>query len=185
MSGKVLGYIRVSSVDQKTDRQLEGETLDKVFEDRCSGKDTCRPALAALKDFAREGDLAVIHSMDRLARNLSDLKRIVKEFNDRGVIVKFVKEGLKFTGEDTAVAHLMMNVVGAVAEFERALIRERQAEGIALAKKKGVYKGRKPAITSDMLVEIKARIAAGEPKAQIARDLGISRETLYKHIRTT
>lgn len=183
MSGKTVAYIRVSSVDQNTARQLDGLPRDKTFEDRASGKDTSRPALTALKEFVREGDTVIVHSMDRLARNLDDLRRTVKELTANGVTVQFIKEGLTFTGEETPIANLMLSIMGAVAEFERSLIKERQKEGIAQAKKKGVYKGRKPLVTDEMLNTIKKRIGVGEAKAKIARDLGISRETLYQHIR--
>lgn len=181
--GKFVGYIRVSTLDQNTSRQLEGITLDKTFEDKASGKDTKRPALASLREFVREGDTVVVHSMDRLARNLDDLRKVVNEFTGKGVKVQFIKEGLTFTGEDEAIAQLMLSIMGAVAEFERSLIRERQAEGIAAAKKRGVYKGRKPSVTPAMLEEMKKRVATGEPKARIARDLGISRETLYQYLK--
>ena len=183
MDGKTVAYIRVSSVDQNSARQLDGVARDKTFEDKASGKDTARPALTALKEFVREGDTVIVHSMDRLARNLDDLRRTVNELTGRGVNVQFIKEGLTFTGEDTPIATLMLSIMGAVAEFERSMIKERQREGIEQAKKKGVYKGRKPSVTDDMLKAIRERVAAGEPKAKIARDLGISRETLYKHLR--
>lgn len=181
--GKVFGYIRVSSVDQNASRQLEGIAVDKLFEDKASGKDTRRPALALLKEFVREGDTVVIHSMDRLARSLDDLRSLVQAFNRQGVTVQFVKESLVFTGEDTPIANLMLSIMGAVAEFERSMVRERQAEGIAIAKARGVYKGRKPSVTPQMLEEILRRIAAGEPKAAIARELKISRATLYSHLK--
>lgn len=183
MSGKIIGYVRVSTLEQNTSRQLEGIALDKCFEDKASGKDTNRPALTSLKEFVREGDTVVIHSMDRLARNLDDLRKTVKELTAKGVAVKFQKEGLSFTGDDTPMANLLLSVMGAFAEFERSLIKERQAEGIAQAKGKGVYKGRKPSVDAAMVAEIKNRIEAGESKSQIARELSISRETLYQHIR--
>jgi len=180
---RILGYIRVSSIDQNIDRQLEGLKLDKIFTDHASGKDANRPALQALKEFVWAGDEVVVHSMDRLARNLHDLELIVKQFTDNGVTVRFLKENLIFTGEDDDMSKLMLRIMGAVAEFERSMIRTRQAEGIAAAKKRGVYRGRKPVVTKNMLDQIKERIASGESKAQIARNLNISRETLYKYIR--
>ena len=134
---KRVGYIRVSSVEQNTDRQLEGQELDKVFTDRASGKDTKRPQLQAALDYLREGDELVVHSMDRLARNLDDLRRIVLDLTKKGVHVRFVKENLTFSGEDSPMSNLLLSLLGAVAEFERSMIRERQREGIALAKKKG------------------------------------------------
>jgi DNA invertase Pin-like site-specific DNA recombinase len=180
MQGQRLGYVRVSSVDQNPDRQLDGLALDRVFTDRASGKDTQRPQLAALLQFAREGDTVVVHSMDRLARNLDDLRRLVGDLTRRGVRVEFLKEGLTFTGDDTPMAQLLLSVMGAFAEFERALLRERQREGIALAKGRGVYRGRKPRLTAAQISVLRQRAAAGEPKAPLARELGISRETLYQ-----
>ncbi len=100
----------------------------------------------------------------------------------RGVRVEFVKEGLAFTGDDSPMAHLMLSVMGAFAEFERALIRERQREGIALARKRGVYRGRKRSLSPGQVAELCRRVAAGEQKAALARELGISRETLYQYL---
>ncbi len=185
MQGHRIGYIRVSSLDQNPDRQLEHLQLDKVFTDRASGKDTSRPQLEAMLSFLREGDTLLVHSMDRLARNLDDLRRLVQTLTGRGVRVEFVKEGLAFTGDDSPMAHLMLSVMGAFAEFERALIRERQREGIALARKRGVYRGRKRSLSPGQVAELCRRVAAGEQKAALARELaelGISRETLYQYL---
>ncbi len=145
MQGHRIGYVRVSSFDQNPERQLEETEVSKVFTDKASGKDTQRPQLEALLSFVREGDTVVVHSMDRLARNLDDLRRLVQKLTQRGVRIEFLKEGLVFTGEDSPMANLMLSVMGAFAEFERALIRERQREGIALAKQRGAYRGRKKA----------------------------------------
>jgi len=181
--GQRIGYVRVSSYDQNADRQLEGQKLDRVFTDKVSGKDTQRPQLQALLAYAREGDTIVVHSMDRLARNVDDLRRIVQNENRRGVCIQFVKENLTFTGEDSPMANLMLSVLGAVAQFERDLIRERQREGIALAKQRGVYRGRQKALTSEKVAELGSRARAGEKKARLAREFGISRETLYQYLR--
>ncbi|MGT1782157.1 recombinase family protein, partial [Enterobacter hormaechei subsp. xiangfangensis] len=137
MHGQRIGYVRVSSFDQNPERQLEQIQVDKVFTDKASGKDTRRPELERLLAFVREGDTVVVHSMDRLARNLDDLRRLVQGLTQRGVRIEFLKEHLTFTGEDSPMANLMLSVMGAFAEFERALIRERQREGIALAKQRG------------------------------------------------
>ena len=157
-------------------------SLDRTFTDKASGKDSFRPGLDNLKQFARDGDTVVIHSMDRLARNLDDLRQIVRMLTEKGVKIQFVKEGFTFSGEDTPLANLLLSVMGAFAEFERSLIRERQMEGIALAKKRGVSRGRKRSLSDADLLEIRKRVAAGDKKAQIARDLGNSRETLYKYL---
>jgi len=184
MPGQRIGYVRVSSFDQNPERQLESVSLNKVFTDKASGKDTKRPELEALLAFAREGDTVVVHSMDRLARNLDDLRRLVQMLTKRGIRIEFVKEGLHFTGEDSPMANLLLSVMGAFAEFERALIRERQREGIALAKKRGAYRGRKKALSPEQVTDLRQRAAAGDQKAALAREFGISRETLYQYLRT-
>ena len=183
MTGQRIGYKRVSSVDQNTGRQLEGISIDKVFEDKASGKNTARPQLQAALEFCREGDTLVVHSMDRLARNLTDLRLLVKDLTVRGVAVQFIKESLTFTGEDSPMANLLLSMLGAVAEFERALILERQREGIALAKAAGKYKGRKPTLSADSIIKIRQRSAAGEKKAVLAREFNVSRETIYAYLR--
>lgn len=184
MNGQRIGYVRVSSFDQNPERQLDQVQVARVFTDKASGKDTLRPELESLLAFVRDGDTVVVHSMDRLARNLDDLRRVVQGLTKRGVRIEFVKEHLVFTGEDSPMANLMLSVMGAFAEFERALIRERQREGIALAKQRGAYRGRKKSLSDMQIVELKHRIAAGEQKAAVARDYGISRETLYQYLRT-
>ena len=184
MHGQRIGYVRVSSFDQNPERQLEHIQVDKVFSDKASGKDTQRPELERLLAFVREGDTVVVHSMDRLARNLDDLRRLVQRLTQRGVRIELVKEHLTFTGEDSPMANLMLSVMGAFAEFERALIRERQREGIALAKQRGAYRGRKKALAPEQVAQLRRRAAAGEKKAQLAREFGISRETVYQYLRT-
>lgn len=185
MTGQRIGYIRVSTFDQNTERQLEGIQVDRTFTDKASGKDSHREQLVEMISFVREGDTVLVHSMDRLARNLDDLRRIVQSLTKRGVCIEFIKESLSFTGEDSPMANLMLSVMGAFAEFERALIKERQREGIALAKQRGVYRGRKRALSDPDIEALKSRVAAGEKKAQVAREFGISRETLYQYLRMT
>jgi DNA invertase Pin-like site-specific DNA recombinase len=179
--GQHVGYLRVSSVDQNEVRQLEGLDLDKTFTDKASGKDAKRPQLEHLLSFVREGDTVFCHSMDRLARNLDDLRRIVLGLTERGVHVVFVKETLTFTGEDSPMSNLLLSVMGAFAQFERELIRERQREGIAIAKREGKYGGRKPSLGPERASELRKRVAAGDSKAALAREFGISRDTLYRY----
>jgi len=183
MQGQRIGYVRVSSFDQNPERQLDQVQVDRVFTDKASGKDTHRPELDRLLAFVREGDTVVVHSMDRLARNLDDLRRLVQTLTQRGIRIEFVKEGLTFTGEDSPMATLLLSVMGAFSEFERALIRERQREGIALAKQRGVYRGRKKALSSEQAAELRRRASAGERKASLARAFGVSRETLYQYLK--
>jgi DNA invertase Pin-like site-specific DNA recombinase len=155
MHGQRIGYIRVSTLDQHTERQLEGIEVDKTFLDKASGKDTKRPQLDLLMSFVRNGDTVFVHSMDRLARNLDDLRRIVQTLTGKGVRIEFIKEHLAFTGEDSPMANLMLSVMGAFAEFERALIKERQREGIAQAIKRGAFKGRRKSLSQGEMAELR------------------------------
>ena len=180
--GQLVGYLRVSTLDQNEVRQLEGLDLDKTFTDKASGKDAKRPQLEHLLSFVREGDTVFCHSMDRLARNLDDLRRIVLGLTERGVHVVFVKENLTFTGEDSPMSNLLLSVMGAFAQFERELIRERQREGIAIARREGKYAGRKPSLTAEGAAELRRRVTEGGSKAALAREFGISRDTLYRYV---
>lgn len=182
MNGQRVGYVRVSSLDQNAARQLDGVPLDRTFTDSVSGKSTDRPQLEAMLGFVRDGDTVVVHSMDRLARNLDDLRALVRGLAGRGVRVQFVKEQLTFTGEDTAMATLLLSVMGAFAEFERSLIRERQREGIALARRRGAYRGRARALSTEQIAQLRQRAADGASKAALAREYGISRQTVYQYL---
>jgi DNA invertase Pin-like site-specific DNA recombinase len=135
----LIGYKRVSTDSQNTDRQLDGINLEKIYEDKASGKSTDRPALLDCLKFIRDGDTLVVHSMDRLARNLDDLRKIVKDLTSNNIKVQFIKENLIFSGEDNPMSNLLLSVMGAFAEFERTLIKERQKEGIAKAEERGAY----------------------------------------------
>jgi len=183
MSGQTLGYKRVSTIVQNTERQLDGVTVDEMFEDKLSGKDTNRPELQRMLTHARKGDTVLVHSLDRLGRNIDDLREIVKALVAKGVTVKFMSEGLTFSADSNNIfSELMLNMLASFAQFERALSKERQKEGVQIAKAKGVYKGRKQEMTPERIAEIKARIEAGEAKAVIAKDMGISRDTLYRYL---
>jgi len=185
MTSQRIGYVRVSSLDQNAERQLDGIHLDKVFTDKASGKDTNRPQLQAALNHIRPGDTLVVHSMDRLARNVEDMLKLVREMNDRCVSVEFIKENMSFTaGSDDPRSILMFTMLSAFAQFERSLIKERQREGIALAKAKGtVYKGRKPALNAERIAQLREQAAAGANRTKLAKEFGISRETLYQYIR--
>ncbi|MDH2244467.1 recombinase family protein [Stutzerimonas stutzeri] len=172
-----VGYIRVSTVDQNTDRQLDGYTLDKVFEDKCSGKDTKRPALQQLIEYVREGDTVVVHDISRMARNLEDLLSLVKMFNAKGVAVRFHKENLSFTGEDSPMQQLMLSMLGAVYQFERSMILERQREGIQQAKADGKYKGGKPRVDAEA---IKAALESGMSIRKVAESLNVGISTVQR-----
>ncbi|MBL4574065.1 MAG: recombinase family protein [Gammaproteobacteria bacterium] len=177
-----IGYIRVSSVDQNTDRQLCDIKLKKVFTDKRSGKDTDRPALTDLLEWIRKGGTLHVHSIDRLARNLKDLQVLVETITGKGVSLIFHKESLTFTGDDSPLQKLMLQMMGAFAEFERSLIKERQREGIRAAKIAGKQIGAKPKLTKSQVREIKSRIKKGEGKTSLALEYGISRQTLYNHV---
>ncbi len=182
MTGQRVGYVRVSTVEQNEARQLEGVQLDKTFTDKASGRDRDRPQLKAMMSHVREGDRVLVHSLDRLGRNVDDLRAIIEELNGEGVVVEFVTQGLVFDPASKAQADmnkLMLTMLGAFAEFELAMIRERQAEGIAKAKAAGKYKGRRPALTDDQAAQMLERLSAGESVAALAREYGVSRQTIY------
>jgi DNA invertase Pin-like site-specific DNA recombinase len=180
--GQRVGYVRVSTVDQNLERQLDGVELDRTFSDKASAKDRNRPAFQEMLAYVRDGDTLVVHSMDRLARNVVDLVQIVESLTHRGVHVEFVKERLTFTGEDSPMSTLMLTVMAAFGQFERAILLERQREGIAMAKKRGAYKGRKRALDAAKVAELRARVGQGEKKAQVARDFKITRASLYNYL---
>lgn len=177
-----VGYIRVSTITQNTERQLDGVLVEKIFVDHASGKSMDRPKLQECLSFVREGDVLVVHSMDRLARNLIDLRQMVENLNGKGVAVEFVKENLIFNGQDTPMSKLLLSMMGAFAEFERAIIKERQLEGIELAKQRNAFKGRPKQVSDDQIEEMRALIKSGERKDKIAKRFGISRATLYRYI---
>lgn len=174
-----LGYVRVSTVEQNEERQLETMKLygvEKVFSEKVSAKDTKRPKLQEMMEFAREGDTIFIHDFSRLARNTQDLLLIVEKLNSKGVHLVSSKENID---TNTATGKLLLTVIAAIAQFERENLKERQLEGIKIAKNKGLYKGRKP-VKVDNFEEHYNRWKNREvSKASLARELGISRQTLY------
>lgn len=186
MKGQIVGYVRVSTVDQNVERQLEQlQHCDELFIDKVSGKDIERPSLQEMMRHIRRGDIIEVTSIDRLARNNIDLQTLVKEINGKGVGVKFLKEGLIFNPdtEDNAISKMMLTMLAAISEFERELIRERQREGIALAKAKGKYKGRLPKLSAEEVDQLKQRIESGESKSSVAKSLGITRMTVYAYLK--
>lgn len=175
-----IAYFRVSSVDQNTERQLADFTFDKTFTDKCSGSDTKRPALNELIEYMREGDTVHVHSIDRLARSLQDLLNLVSSFNAKGVTLKFHKENMTFQagGERDPRQELMLSIMGSVAQFEKAMINERQREGIAKAKAQGVYsKERSKKVDRE---EVLALLESGLSHEQIAKKLGCSTKTIQR-----
>ena len=177
-AGQRIGYLRVSSVDQNEARQLEGQQLDRRFVDKASGKDTARPQLQEMLAYVRQGDTLVVHSIDRLARSLSDLLALVAKLSAKGVRVEFIKEGLTFSGDDSPMSKLTLQLMGAFAEFERTLIRERQAEGIAAAKARGERTGRPAKLSPEQVAEITRKAADGVPKSELARQFCVHRSTI-------
>lgn len=177
-----VAYLRVSSEGQNTDRQLDGITVDRTFTDKVSGATTDRPQLQAMLEYVREGDTIHVHSIDRLARSLVDLLALVTDLRQAGVCVRFHKERLLFTSEENANQTLMLSMMGAVAQFERAMIQERQREGIAKAKAKGVYKGRVKKIDGQAIREAMSHEGASFRK--VAADLGVSLSTVQRAMKT-
>ena len=183
---KQIGYRRVSSVDQNMDRQLVDIELDKVFEDKVSGGTTKRPGLTDCLEYLRDGDTLHVHSIDRLARNMPDLLDIVKGLTDKGIAVHFHKENMVFGGKDAGpMQTLMFQMLGSFAEFERSIIRERQAEGIKAAQAKGTQFGAPAKLTPADKAEIRSQAADGMSVTVLARDYGVSRQTIYTAIKAT
>jgi len=161
----------------------EGIELDRLFTDKLSAKTRHRPQLEELLRFVRDGDIVIVHSMDRLARNVVDLRSIVDELTTKNIKVQFLTENLIFSNDSSPMSLLLLSMMGSFAEFERSLIRERQREGIALAQQRGAYKGRKRTLSDERIAELKERVGSGEKKAVLAREFGISRETLYQYLK--
>lgn len=183
-TGQIVGYARVSSPEQNLDRQTSRLTdagAQKLFTDTVSGSTRDRPGLDAVVEYLRAGDTLLVASMDRLARSLVDLHTLVDELTTKGITVTFIQEGQSYSANPSPTGRLLLGMLGAVAEFERSIIRERQAEGIARAKARGVYKGRKP-VPGEKIEQARKLVSQGVPKARVARDLGISRSSLYKHL---
>lgn len=179
-----VAYIRVSTVEQHEDRQIEamkGKGIEKMFIEKCSGKDTNRPELKAMLDYVREGDTVYIHDFSRLARSTKDLLEIVEYLNNKGVSLVSNKENLDTS---TPTGKLMLTMIAAINEFERTNLLERQREGVACAKAKGVYKGRKAiTINEELFAKEYGRYMNREiTKTELAKVLGISRPTLDKII---
>ena len=183
MTGKRIGYIRVSTVCQNTERQLHGLELDKVFEDKCSGRTTERPRLQECLAYLREGDVLYVHSIDRLGRNIRDLLNLVNEILAKDVSIVFCKEHMTFDPEKktSPTQMLYLNILSAVAEFEVSMIRERQREGIKLAQERNAYRncGRKPSLTAEQAEEARRMRHDGVGVAQIAKTYNVSRQTIY------
>lgn len=182
--GQILGYARVSSSSQNLDRQraaLHSAGATRIWEDTITGATRDRPALNQALDYARDGDMLVVASMDRLARSVPDLHSIVSDLTDRGVAVQFLNEQQTYTADSDPVSRFMLSILGAVAQLERELIRERQADGIAAAKARGVY-DRKPILSPEQVSRAREMVNSGVPKAVVARRFEIARSTLYKYL---
>ena len=178
-----VGYVRVSTVTQHEDRQLvtmEKFGVEKLFQEKVSGKDKNRPQLQQLLDFVREGDTVIIHDFSRLARSTKDLLEIVEYLNNKKVALISAKENLDTS---TATGKLMLTMIGAINEFERTNLLERQREGIAVAKKKGKYKGRKEVKIDNFEQYYNKYLNREITKTQLAKELNISRPTLDKLIK--
>ena len=175
-----VGYLRVSSIDQCLDRQLDGVELDRVYEEKQSGKDRERPQLKECLSYLRDGDVFHVHSMDRLSRNLKDLLNIVSELVDKNVTVKFRTENLEFAGKDNPMGYLMLSVFGAVNQFEIANLKIRQKEGIAKAKARGQHFGRR-SLSKKKIIEINNRLRSGQKVSEISVAMNVGQSTIYKY----
>lgn len=188
-TGQVVGYIRVSSAEQNEARQIEGlrqalgRDPDRTFTDKLSGKDRNRPSFQEMLAYVRNGDRLVVHSIDRLTRSLGDLEKTVEQLMAKGVTVEFVKENLRFTStNEDPFATLQRQLLGSFAQFERSIIRERQREGIDLAKQRGVYKGRAPALKEAAKAALLAKARSGVSHAALMAEFDVSKATFYRYL---
>ena len=178
MSGKKIGYIRVSTVIQNEERQLAGMKLDKEFVEKTSARSAKRPILDQMLEYVREGDEVYIHDISRLARNIQDLHRLVEEITAKGVTLKFVKEGMTFTADKSdAMSELLLSLLGAVYQFERRILLERQREGIEIAKRAGKYQGRQKSIDDGGILEM---LQGGVSMRKTASALGVSLSSVQR-----
>jgi DNA invertase Pin-like site-specific DNA recombinase len=177
----IFNYRRVSTVLQNTDRQLFDVPFDREYEDKLSGKDTNRPQFLLMMANLREGDIINVHSLDRVGRNTKDILEIVQQVKDKGCLIHFHKENLKFDGTKSDLySELLLTILAGFSEFERSIILERQREGIAIAKAKGVYKGRRKKLTEEQLEEMKNDFNAGLAKTEIAKKYSVTRAYVYQ-----
>ena len=175
-----IAYVRVSTEEQNEARQreaLEKHWIDKWFVDKASGKNTDRPKFRQMMDFVRESDVIYIHDLSRIARSTKDLLELLDTLEKKGVSLVSDKENIDTS---TATGKLIVTVIGAINEFERANLLERQKEGIAIAKREGKYKGRKSVVITDIEQYYERYMNREVSKAELARELGISRPTLDK-----
>lgn len=179
MTHQVVGYIRVSSSTQNASRQLVGIQLDKEFVDIMSGGTKDRKILNDCIEYVRQGDMLVVDSIDRLARNLRDLQELIEKLISKGVSVKFIKENLTFNSNKDPMANLTLQMMGAFAEFELSMIKARQREGIDAAKAQGRTGGRPTKITPDVIEKAKKYIERGESIRRTAYLLKVSRPVIY------
>ena len=184
VKGQKVGYVRVSSVEQNTGRQLEGIEVDRIFIDKASGKNTNRPKFQEMLNYVREGDQVVVHSMDRFARSLKDLVIEVDKLVKRGIAIQFVKENITFTAQSTPMDNLMLQLMGAFAQFEREIILERQKEGIKLASAQGKYKGRVHKLKPDQAENLRQAWKENKypSKMALGQAFGISRQAVYRYL---
>ena len=186
MAGKKLAYIRVSSESQSTsrqDQQIEELEVDKVFIEKVSGKNiTDRPQFQLMLEYAREEDIIYCADLSRWGRSLIDIKTTVTSLTTNGVTVKFLKENLTFSNHNDDMNNLLLGILSSLAEWERAVIKSRQMEGVQIAKERGVYKdrcGRKPKLSEEQIQEVRKRVEAGEHRTSIAKSMKVSRQTIY------
>lgn len=182
-----IGYVRVSTLEQNSESQvsiLKKNECEKIFEDKCSGKNAERVSLQNLMNFAREGDHVFVSTLDRLGRNVMDLRRIIDFFLEKKVSVSILQENLHFMANQTStpMTNLTFGVLSLIAEYERNLILERQREGIARAKAAGRYRGRRKVLTPEQVKEIAYLRSLGVPINRLAKKHKVSNYTVYNYL---
>ena len=186
MAGQRLAYVRVSSDGQNTSRQdqvIAEKNVDKIFTEKVSGRNISdRPQFQLMLEYARDQDIIYCADLSRWGRSLMDIKTSITFLTSKGVTVSFLKENLTFSGNDDPMSNLLLGILSSLSEWERAVIKSRQMEGVKIAQERGVYKercGRKPKLTEEQILEVRQRVEAGEHRTNIAKSLGVSRQTIY------
>ena len=186
MAGQRLAYVRVSSDGQSTSRQdqvIAEKNVDKIFTEKVSGRNISdRPQFQLMLEYARENDEIFCADLSRWGRSMMDIRTTIMLLTKKGVTVTFIKENLTFSNKNDDTSNLLLGILSSLAEWERAVIKSRQMEGVKIAQERGVYKdrcGRKPKLSEEQMQEVRKRVEAGEHRTSIAKSMKVSRQTIY------
>ena len=186
MAGQKLAYVRVSSDGQSTSRQdqvIAEKNVDKIFTEKVSGRNISdRPQFQLMLEYARDQDIIYCADLSRWGRSMVDIRTTITYLTKKGVTIEFIKENLTFSNKNDDTSNLLLGILSSLSEWERAVIKSRQMEGVKIAQERGVYKdrcGRKPKLSEEQIQEVIRRVNAGENRTSIAESMKVSRQTIY------